>query len=149
MKPFTAARIATATTRLKQRLAQPPAGLEGILQALAGRGAKKPYVRWITASQGKDMRLITVDEIDYVRAEDKYTVIVSAEREAVIRRPIRELIDELDPEVFLQIHRATVVNVNAIAGVTRDLTGRLRVQLKRRPETLPVSAPYVYLFRSK
>jgi DNA-binding LytR/AlgR family response regulator len=73
---------------------------------------------------------------------------MTADRESLIRRPIKELMYELDPDVFLQIHRGTLVNVNAIAGVTRDLSGKLRVRLKQRNETLPVSDPYVHLFRS-
>jgi DNA-binding LytR/AlgR family response regulator len=149
MKPFSAARLATTVTRVRERLAHAPAPLDGILQALAARGRAKPFLRWITASHGKDMRLITVDEIDYLKADDKYTVIVAGDRQSLVRRPIKELVDELDPEAFLQIHRGTLVNVNAIAGVTRDLSGRLRVKLKRQRETLAVSAPYVHLFRAK
>jgi DNA-binding LytR/AlgR family response regulator len=149
MKPFSAARLATTVARVRERLAHAPAPLDGILQALAGRGRAKPFLRWITASHGKDMRLITVDEIDYLKADDKYTVIVAGDRQSLVRRPIKELVDELDPEAFLQIHRGTLVNVNAIAGVTRDLSGRLRVKLKRQRETLAVSAPYVHLFRAK
>jgi DNA-binding LytR/AlgR family response regulator len=145
LKPFSAARLATAIGRVKATLASSPANLDALLQALT-HGRKK-YVRWITASQGNDLRLITTDEICYVKADNKYTVIVTAEHEAVIRRPIRELLDELDPEVFWQIHRGTLVNVNAVAGVSRDLTGKLRVRLKKRKETLPVSNPYAHLFR--
>ena len=148
MKPFSAARLATTIARLKEKLASPPASLDGIVQALAGAGLKKQYLRWITASQGNDLRLITTDEICYVKADNKYTIVMTADRESLIRRPIKELMDELDPEVFLQIHRGTLVNVNAIAAVTRDLSGKLRVRLKQRNETLPVSDPYVHLFRS-
>jgi DNA-binding LytR/AlgR family response regulator len=148
MKPFSAARLATTVGRLKARAGDDPANLESLLRTLAQTAAKKPYLRWITASQGADLRLITVDEICYVKADNKYTVVVTAERESLIRRPVRELMDELDPEIFWQIHRGTVVNVNAIAGLTRDLGGRLHVRLKQRPEALPVSDPYVHRFRS-
>ncbi len=147
MKPFSPARLATAIGRLKQKLASAPANLDGLLQALAQGGSKKKYVRWIRASQGNDLRLITTEEICYVRADNKYTVIFTADQEAVIRRSIRELLDELDPETFWQIHRGTLVNVSAIAGVSRDFSGRLRVRLKQRKETLPVSDPYVHLFK--
>jgi DNA-binding LytR/AlgR family response regulator len=149
MKPFSAARLAATVSRVKDRLQQGPADLQGLLQSLAQAGAKKSYLRWITASHGREMRLITVDQIDYVKSDDKYTVIVAGDRESVIRRPLKELVDELDPEVFVQIHRGTLVNVNAIAGVTRNISGALRVKLKRRPETLAVSAPYMHLFRPK
>jgi len=148
MKPFSAARLGTAIARLKERLASAPASLEGVLQALAGVGIKKQYLRWITASLGNDLRLITTDEICYIKADNKYTVVVTAERESLIRRPIKELADELDPEVFWQIHRGTLVNVNAIAGLTRDLSGKLQLRLKQRKETLAVSDPYLHLFRS-
>jgi DNA-binding LytR/AlgR family response regulator len=147
MKPFSAARLATTIARLKDRRATPPASLEGILPALLAAGARKPYLRWITASQGNDLRVITTDEICYLKADSRYTIVVTAQQESLIRRPIKDLVEELDPEVFRQIHRGTLVNVNAIAGVTRDLTGRLRVRLKRRKETLVVSDPYVHLFK--
>lgn len=149
MKPFSAARLAATVSRVKERVSQSPAQLEGLLQTLADAGARKSYLRWITASHGKETRLITVDQIDYIKSDDKYTVIVAGDREAVVRRPLKELVDELDPEVFLQIHRGTLVNVNAVAGVTRSISGGLRVTLKRRPETLAVSAPYAHLFRPK
>jgi DNA-binding LytR/AlgR family response regulator len=148
MKPFSAARIATAVGRIKAKLASAPANLDGILRKLADAAAKKEYLRWITASQGNDLRLITVDEICYLKADNKYTVVVTQDRESLIRTPIKELIDELDPGVFWQIHRGTLVNANAIAGVTRDLAGKLRVKLKQRSETLAVSDPYMHLFKS-
>jgi DNA-binding LytR/AlgR family response regulator len=148
MKPFSAARLATTVARLKEKVAGPPANLDGLLKALAqaADGAKE-YLRWITASQGDDLRLITVDEICYFQADNKYTLVVTPQHESLIRRPIKELIDELDPQVFWQIHRGTLVNVNAIAGVTRDMGGHLRVKLKDRKETLGVSEPYMQLFR--
>jgi DNA-binding LytR/AlgR family response regulator len=148
MKPFSAARLATTVGRLKEKLQSAPASLDGLLHALAANsGARREYVRWITASQGADLRLITVDEICYFRADNKYTLVVTPDRESVIRRTIRELAEELDPQVFWQIHRSTLVNVNAIAGVHRDIGGRLRVKLKQRGETLAVSDPYAHLFK--
>jgi DNA-binding LytR/AlgR family response regulator len=110
--------------------------------------AQKEYIRWITASQGQELRLITIDEICYFRSDNKYTLVVTASQESLIRRPIRELVAELDPSTFWQIHRSTVINVNAIAGVHRDMGGHLRVKLKSRKETLAVSEPYVHRFRS-
>ena len=148
MKPFSPARLATAIERLKAKAASSPASLDGLLRTLAdAAGARKEYLRWITASQGSELRLITVDEIVYFQADNKYTLVVTPEKESLIRRPIKELIDELDPQVFWQIHRGTLVNVNAIAGVHRDLGGHMRVKLKGRKETLPVSEPYHGLFR--
>ena len=148
MKPFSAARLATTVARLKDKVASTPADLGGLLRTLAdaARGAKE-YLRWITASQGNDLRLITVEEICYFEADNKYTLVVTAQQQSLIRRPIKELIDELDPKVFWQIHRGTIVNVNAIAGVTRDIGGHLLVKLKGRKETLSVSDPYRHLFK--
>ena len=148
MKPFSSARLATTVARLKEKVASTPAKLDGILKALADRiGTGKEYLRWITASQGQNLSLITVEEICYFQADNKYTLVTTADTQHLIRKPIRELIDELDPNVFWQIHRSTVVNVNAIAGVNRDFKGHLHVRLKQRKETLPVSEPYVHLFK--
>ena len=148
MKPFTAARLATTIARLKERVATEPAHLERLLHRLSEIvGSRKEYLRWITASQGNDLRLITIDEVVYFQADNKYTMVVTPTQESLIRRPIKELLEEVDPQMFWQIHRGTLVNVNAIAGVVRDDGGRLRVKLKRRGETLTVSEPYYHLFR--
>ena len=147
MKPFSVARLATTVSRLKEKVATAPAKLDGILKALTDRIGGKEYLRWITASQGQNLSLITVEEICYFQADNKYTLVTTADTQHLIRKPIRELIDELDPNVFWQIHRSTVVNVNAIAGVNRDFKGHLHVRLKQRKETLPVSEPYVHMFK--
>jgi len=148
MKPFSPARLATTIARLKEKVGTKPADLEGMLQTLLKTTTTKEYLRWITASQGQDLRLITVDEICYFQADNKCTLVVTAQQQSLIRRPIKELIPELDPAQFWQIHRGTVINVTAIAGVHRDLGGQLRVKLKHRAESLPVSDPYVHLFKS-
>jgi DNA-binding LytR/AlgR family response regulator len=148
MKPFSPARLATTIARLKETAGTAPANLEGLLQTLIRNSAPKEYLRWITASQGQELRLITVEEICYFQADNKYTLVVTPHQESLIRRPIKELAQELDPAMFWQIHRGTVINVNAIAGVHRDIGGQLRVKLKERKETLPVSDPYVHLFKS-
>ena len=109
----------------------------------AGRG----HLRWITAWLGNDVRLITIEEVAYFRADNKYTVVVTPDAETLIRKSIKELADELDPNSFWQIHRSTLVNVGAIAGVHRDFKGRLRVRLKDRKETLAVSEPYTHKFK--
>jgi DNA-binding LytR/AlgR family response regulator len=149
MKPFSTARLATTVARLKEKLAGAPANLDGLLNAL-GQLANGPqqHLRWITASQGNELRLITVEEICYFQSDAKYTLVVTPERESLIRRPIKELIEALDPQMFWQIHRGTLVNVNAIAGVQRGIGGHLQVKLKQRKETLPVSEPYMHLFKS-
>lgn len=148
MKPLSAARLATACGRVKKRLTTAPADLDRLLGMLAQRAAQaQPYLRWINASQGTEVRLITVDEICYFQSDTKYTRAVTASSESLIRKPLKELLEELDPSSFWQIHRSTVVNVNAIAGVSRDFGGHLFVKLKARKETLPVSQPFAHLFR--
>jgi DNA-binding LytR/AlgR family response regulator len=148
MKPFSPARLATTIARLKQRLGSTPADLAGLLKKLADTFKAEPgHLRWITASLGDDVRLITIEEIDYFHADSKYTAVATRGGEALIRKPIRELVNELDPQLFWQIHRGTLVNVNAIAGIHRDFRGRLHVRLKNRKETLQVSDPYVHLFK--
>ena len=147
MKPFTAARLEATITRLKARLATPPADLTGLLQSLANLTQRKDYLRWITASQGDSLRLITVDEICYFRADHKYTLVVTPDSEALIRRPLKALADEVDPQVFWQIHRSALVSVKQIAGVSRDVRGHLSVKLRQRPETLPVGENYAHLFK--
>ena len=102
---------------------------------------------WLTASAGRETRLILVDDVAYLRADNKYTTVVTAEGEALLRTPIRELLAVLDPTTFKQIHRSTIVNLKAISAIVRDDSGRGIVRLKSRPETLTVSAPFMALFR--
>ena len=108
------------------------------------RGA---YFRWINAGSDANVQLVTVEEICYFQADTKYTRMVTAEREAVIRMPLKELLEQLDPAEFWQIHRATIVNMNAVAEVSRDPRGHPTLHLKKRPETLAVSQPFAHLFR--
>ena len=148
MKPVSLARLASTVQRLKERIARPPADLSGILAGLALQKAEaKNYLRWVNASVGATIKLITVDEICYFKADSKYTLVVTPAAESLIKKPIKELTDELDPQQFWQIHRSTLVNVNSIAGVTRDIGGHLKLKLKQRPELLSVSEGYTHLFR--
>ena len=148
MKPLTTGRLATACDRVKTRLSSAPSNLEGLLDALARRVAQtSPYLRWINASLGADVKLITVDEVCYFQSDTKYTRVVMGDRESLIRKPLKELSHELDPAQFWQIHRSTIVNVNTIEGVSRELSGRFIVKLKNRNETLPVSQQFAHRFR--
>ncbi len=148
MKPFDAARLSDTVKRLKARVDSAPANLEGLLKVLSERvGNGREYVRWITASQGSELRLITIEEICYFRADNKCTMVVTADQESLIYRSIKELLEVLDPSTFWQIHRGTIVNIKQISGITRDYRGRLRVKLRQRKETLQVSAPHSHLFR--
>ena len=147
MKPFSAGRLAETIARLKARIRDKPANLDGMLGLLEKARKGTEYLRWITASQGNRVNVITVDQILYFRADNKYTTVITADGEALIRRAIKELAEAVDPNLFWQIHRSTLVNINAVSGVTRDFRGRLSVRLKQRPETLPVSETYAHLFK--
>lgn len=151
LKPISAARLFTAVSRLKQRLGTPPARLDPTLAQIASNGqsaaSAKQYLRWINASVGQNLKLITVDEVAYFQADNKYTRVVTDEGEALIRKPLKDLVEELDPNQFWQIHRSTLVNATSIAGVARDFRGRMMVKLKTRAETLLVSDTYTHLFR--
>jgi DNA-binding LytR/AlgR family response regulator len=134
--------------RLKERMRQRPADLDELLSLLADKTRDgKEYLRWVTASRGDTTSIITVDQICYFRADNKYTMVITADKEALIRRPIKDLADAVDPNVFWQIHRSTIVNIHAVAGVTRDFRGHLSVKLKQRRETLQVSESYTHLFK--
>jgi DNA-binding LytR/AlgR family response regulator len=146
LKPLERNRLRLAVDRLKQRSGFPPPNLEALLRDLT-RSAPRNYLRWINASVGHSIRLITVDEIIYFQADTKYTRVATATYEALIRKSLQELQVELDPQIFWPIHRSTVVNANAISTVTRDFRGRLFVSLKHRDEKLPVSESHHHLFK--
>lgn len=148
LKPPTAARLLTTVERLKVRLLQPPADIGPALKGVSTRArAPHHHLQWINASRGAAVRLITVEEILYFKSDQKFTLVVTADSEALIKKTIRELGDELDPTMFWQIHRSTVVNVYAIDSVIRDERGNLTLRLKNRPETLVVSEAYTQLFK--
>jgi DNA-binding LytR/AlgR family response regulator len=104
-------------------------------------------LRWINASLANDVKVITVDEVCYFQSDTKYTRVVTSDSESLIRKPLKELSNELDPAQFWQIHRSTIVNVNTISAVLRELSGGLVVKLKNRKETLPVSQQFAHRFR--
>jgi DNA-binding LytR/AlgR family response regulator len=148
MKPVTAARLSTACGRVRERLAARPADLDALVATLTEAAAnRRAYLRWINVEAGANVRLVTVEEICYFRADTKYTRLVTAEREALIRMSLKELLDVLDPAEFWQVHRSTIVKVDAIAEVSRDARGYPVLHLKHRNETLQVSQPFAHLFR--
>jgi DNA-binding LytR/AlgR family response regulator len=150
LKPYTDERLAVTVERLKAKLATPPPDLNAIVSQLATQlrgGAAKEKLQWIKASFGQNLRLIPVADVLFFQSDEKYTRVVTAEAEALIKTPIRELLDGLDPEVFWQIHRSVIVNVNAIAGVTRDFRGQAHIKVKGKDETLTVSRIYSHLFK--
>jgi DNA-binding LytR/AlgR family response regulator len=154
LKPVARPRLLETIARIKARLASGSvdAGALAALVAKLGQGiantSKEPPLVWLTASAGAETRLIMVEDIAYFQSDTKYTVVMTAAGEALLRKPIRELLDVLDPTIFKQIHRSTIVNLRAVASITRDETGRGIVKLKTRPETLAVSQPFMSLFRN-
>jgi len=151
LKPIAPERLAATVARLQARVEHPDAdALATLLERLGRhlpRDAAAEPLTWLTASAGRETRLILIDDVAYFRADNKYTTVVTADGEALLRTPIRELLARLDPATFKQIHRSTIVNLKAIAGIVRDDSGRGSVRLKSRAETLTVSAPYMALFR--
>jgi DNA-binding LytR/AlgR family response regulator len=164
LKPVTAERLAKVVTRVQARLAaarggpgaargddtapQAPVDLAALLARLAPREAPDARLRWIRASLGNDLTLIHVDDVLYFQAQDKYTRVVTAQAEALIRKPIRELYDALDPEAFWQIHRGTIVNLRAIDKVTRDWRDQPVIALTGRAERLMVSRTFAHRFKA-
>jgi DNA-binding LytR/AlgR family response regulator len=148
LKPVSPERMAKVVARVKARLAEPPLDLARLLSRLAGRDAPAGPLRWIRASLGSTMQVIAVCDVVYFRAEDKYTKVVTRDGEALIRTPIKDLYADLDQEAFWQIHRATIVNLNAIARVERDFRDQPVITLKSRPEKLVVSRTFAHRFKS-
>ena len=148
MKPLSGKRIATAVQRVRERVASSPARIDGLVDDLSNPPRRQgQYLHWINASHGNDVQLVTIDEVRYFQSDTKYTRVVAAKREGLITKTIKELVEELDPAMFWQVHRATIVNLHAISTVSRDLKGNVVLRLRERPEVLKVSAPYARLFR--
>jgi DNA-binding LytR/AlgR family response regulator len=159
LKPVEEARLAATVSRLKERLqsAGPAINTEQLLQQLTAqlsmlqRGRTREPLRWIRAQAGKTVRLIAVDDVDYFRSDAKYTLVAwhdgGRPAEAVVRTPLKELIEQLDPDQFAQVHRSVVVNLRAISHVKRHDNETAEIHLKGRGDLLPVSRNYVHLFR--
>ncbi len=154
LKPIAADRLAATVQRVQARAAAgqtDAAALAALVKQLDARlpsSRTEPPLSWVTASSGRETRLILLDDVAYFRADHKYTTVITADGESLLRTPIRELLEVLDPTVFKQIHRSTIVNMKAIASVARDDTGKGIVRLRQRPETLTVSQPFMTLFRN-
>jgi len=152
LKPADPERVALTCQRLRARLKQAPDPMNDLLAQLSQRleaGGLKPreYMRWVQASVGANIRMIPTSDILFFRAEDKYTRVQTQGFEALIRKPIKELIDELDPDEFWQIHRATVVRVDAVEQVSRNFRGHQIVHVKGSEEKLEVSRTFNHLFK--
>ena len=160
LKPVEQARLSETVSRLRERLqsSRPAINTEQLLHQLAeqlaklqGAGRKHEPLRWIRAQTGKTVRLIAIDDVDYLRADAKYTIVAWRDRgkpaEAVVRTPIKDLVEQLEPEHFAQVHRSVVVNLRAISHVTRHDNETAEIHLKGREELLPVSRNFLHLFR--
>ncbi len=158
LKPAERERLLVTVQRIRQRLAARATGadapaspnLQQLLHQLSARlnpGQAPQYLQWIQASVGPAIQMIPVEDVLFFISDEKYTRVQTAQVEALIRKPIKELVDEVDPRLFWQIHRSTLVNVKAIAGVTRDFRGRQIVAVKGHPEKLEVSRSYTGLFK--
>jgi DNA-binding LytR/AlgR family response regulator len=160
VKPVEQARLAETVARLKDRLqaAQPALNTEALLQQLAAQlaqlrsGVAPAPLRWLRAQVGQTLRLVPVDDIDYLRSEAKYTLVAwrgdaGQPGEALVRTALKELVAQLDPAQFAQVHRSVVVNLRAISHVTRGDNETADIHLKGRKEVLPVSRSYLHLFR--
>lgn len=156
LKPAERDRLELTVARLKKRLGSKPSDLGELLTRLSAkldatesRSATdgKGRLQWIQASVGQQLRLIPVAEVLFFTSDEKYTRVQTETLEALIRKPIKELLEELDPEQFWQIHRSTIVNAKAIAGVTRDFRGRQLVLIKGSNEKLEVSRNHTHLFK--
>lgn len=158
LKPVTRERLAATVGRVRERLqrgAPDAAQLAALLARLVpamppaapGPHPAAPLV-WLTASRGNETRLILVDDVAYFQSDSKYTAVMTKDGEALLRKPLRELLAVLDPAMFKQVHRSTVVNLRAVAAVTRDDSGKGVIRLHNRPETLAVSQPFMMLFRN-
>jgi len=156
LKPAERDRLQVTVERLKKRLADRGAddapdasGMQQLLQKLAAKMQPNApaRLRWIQATVGQSIQMIPVEDILFFISDEKYTRVQTATLEALIRKPIKELVEELDADMFWQIHRSTLVNARAIAGVTRDLRGRQLVAVRGHPEKLEVSRSYAGLFK--
>jgi len=152
LKPAEPERVALTCQRLRERMRQAPDPMNDLLAQLSqrlGAGGLKPreYLRWVQANVGANIRMIPTSDILFFRAEDKYTRVQTQGFEALIRKPIKELIDELDPDEFWQIHRATVVRVDAVEQVSRNFRGHQVVHVKGSDEKLEVSRSFNHLFK--
>jgi DNA-binding LytR/AlgR family response regulator len=157
LKPAERERLGVTVARIKQRLAlrgtddEPPAPhMQQLLHKLSAKlnpGGTPPALKWIQATVGQAIQMIPIEDVLFFISDEKYTRVQTATLEALIRKPIKEIVDEIDPDLFWQIHRSTLVNTHCIAGVTRDLRGRQIVSIKGSNEKLEVSRSYTHLFK--
>lgn len=152
LKPVAADRLQITCERLRKRLQKAPADIGEQLQQLTrilqqGEAKKPEYLRWIQAQVGTSLRMISTKEILFFQSDEKYTLVQTANAEMLIRKTLKELADELDPNEFWRIHRSTLVRVDAIAEVSRDDRGRQMLKVRNCPIALEVSRNHSHLFQ--
>jgi DNA-binding LytR/AlgR family response regulator len=148
LKPISPERMKLTVQRLQERLREPPADLSNLADIL--KSLVKPatqYLKWLTVPYASELRVVAVSEILYLRADNKYTTIATRTSNFLLNSSLKEMQAKLDPAVFWQIHRSTVVNISAIDTIYRSFRGALEVKLKDRSELLPVSAAHAHLFK--
>ncbi|RTL46742.1 MAG: response regulator transcription factor [Burkholderiales bacterium] len=157
VKPVEPLRLADTVSRLKARVeaAAPVHHNENLLRQLAEqlqRSGRPPGLRWLRAQVGGALRLIPVDRVDYLQADSKYTVVAwrsddGVLSEAVVSLPLRDLLAQLDPEQFVQVHRSAIVNLSSVSHVVRGPNETADIHLKGRPEVLRVSRNFTHHFK--
>jgi DNA-binding LytR/AlgR family response regulator len=148
LKPVQEDRLRVACKRVEEKLLLTPTALDHVLAHLASRmPAAREHMQWLTVSRGSNVSLVTVDEVCYFQSDTKYTRVVTRDSESLINVTVKDLLERLDPLQFWQIHRSTIVNVQAIELVRREGPRHLAVRLKQRPESLKVSEAFAYRFR--
>jgi DNA-binding LytR/AlgR family response regulator len=148
LKPYEMDRLSVAIARVRERLSEPPPnGLVEVLSELERIRQSQNYLKWIRASAGSEVRLILADDIVFLQADTKYTTVATVDGDAIVRMSLKQLIGQLDPELFVGIHRSTIVNIRFVRAVRRGLDGSMLLMLKGRPEMLSVSEANRHLFR--
>ena len=156
VKPVNDARLAETVERLKKRLTAPELtsatneltrAMELIKKLAGSAGAGTvSYLKFLRAGIGDTVRIVPVDEVTHLQAQDKYVLLYTSEGEQLIRISLKELADQLDPNMFVQVHRATIVNMRNVATAERDFTGRVMLTLKGVKDKVQVSRQYAHLF---
>ncbi len=148
LKPVDSDRLAAMVERMTRKLASPPIDLRNLVAELRSTlSAGAGHMKWVKAAVGKQVKLIPVSDVLYFQSDTKYTRVVLASGEALIRTPLKDLLTDLDPKQFWQVHRGTIVNLDAVSGVLREDAERQFILLKHRQEKLPISRQFTHLFK--
>jgi DNA-binding LytR/AlgR family response regulator len=147
LKPVSDERLARCVERLQQRSTAAPDALLARLQQLLAQQSKPEPLRWLRIQVGQQVRMIAVEEVCYFQSADKYTTVLTRDAEYLLRTPLKDLLAQLDPEQFWQVHRGTIVNVRQVVSAYHDLLGKVSLKLRDRAEKVAVSRSYAHLFR--